>query len=86
MDSKPNCGFYGRFIPSAFVKRSLQEWDSLRGKKKKESKYFYLEKPTRCFRRNEDGERGTSLPRFFTTYFNDILNSLKRKTEWCDKK
>lgn len=77
LDYKPKCGFYERFIPSAFVKRSLQEWDFLR--EKKESKYSYLKKQTRCFRKNEDGERGASLPRFFYYIFN-TLNSLKRKT------
>ena len=36
LDYKPKCGFYERFIPSAFVKRSLQEWDFLREKKRKQ--------------------------------------------------
>lgn len=37
MDCKPKCGSYERFIPSALVKRGLQEWASLRGKKKKKN-------------------------------------------------
>lgn len=86
MDYKPNCGFYERFIPSAFVKRGLQEWDSLRGKKKGKANIFTLRSQLAASEGMKMVREEQVFQGFFTTYFNDILNSLKRKTEWCDKK